>query len=271
MNTTTEHIDVPGARLYVTVSGSGPVLLIAQGGTHDADGAAALAAELTDLTVVSWDRRGLSRSTVEPGEGALTLSVHADDACRVLDRVAPGGPAFMFGSSIGALVGLDLLVRRPDRVRRLVAHEPPIPALLDATRRKELVGFQERLESTHRAEGPLAAMREFITAFGVNPDDREPQVRLPPRGPHELANVERFLAVDAPAVRRYRLDLEALRTHAGALVVAVGASSRATLHAASALALASALGTEAAELPGGHGGYSTHPRAFAAALRALLH
>jgi hypothetical protein len=53
-------------------------------------------------------------------------------------------------------------------------------------------------------------------------------------------------------------------------VVAVGASSRAKLHAASALALASTLGTVAVELPGGHGGYGTHPRAFAAALRALL-
>jgi pimeloyl-ACP methyl ester carboxylesterase len=265
-----ERLDVPGARLFITVSGVGPVLLVAQGGPHDADGAALLAAELPDFTVVSWDRRGLSRSTVASGEDPMTLSVHADDARRILDHVSPGGPAYVFGSSIGALIGLELLVRRPDRVRRLVAHEPPIPALLDEARMAELVGFQEKLESAYHADGALSAMRVFLAAFGVNAADHEPQVRPPPRGPYELANVERFLAVDAPAVRLYRFDLEAVRAHAGALVVAVGASSRGTLHAASALALASALGTEAVELPGGHGGYGTHPRAFATALRALL-
>ena len=83
-------------------------------------------------------------------------------------------------------------------------------------------------------------------------------------------NAERLFSIDAPAVRRYRLDLAAVRAHAARLVVAVGASSRATLHAAAALALASTLGMEVVELPGGHGGHGTHPRASAAALRALL-
>jgi pimeloyl-ACP methyl ester carboxylesterase len=267
---TTHHLGVPGARLFYTVSGSGPVLLIAQGGAQDADGARLLAEELPDFTVVSWDRRGLSRSTVEPGEPPLALSVHADDARQILDAVSPGTPAYVFGSSIGALVGLDLLTRSPEHVRRLVAHEPPVPALLDPTRTAELVGMQEKLEAAYRAGGALAGMREFIASFGVDPSDHEPHVSAPARSPSQLVNVERFLSVDAPAVRLYRLDLAAVRAHAATLVVAVGASSRATLHAASALALASTLGTEVVELPGGHGGYGMHPRAFAAALRALL-
>jgi pimeloyl-ACP methyl ester carboxylesterase len=267
---TTHHLGVPGARLFYTVSGSGPLLLIAQGGAQDADGARLLAEELPDFTVVSWDRRGLSRSTVEPSETPLTLSVHADDARRILDAVSPGTPAYVFGSSIGALVGLDLLTRSPEHVRRLVAHEPPIAALLDPARTAELVGMEDKLAAAYRAGGALAAMREFIASFGVDPSDHEPHVSAPARSPSQLVNFERFLSVDGPAVRRYRLDLAAIRAHAATLVVAVGASSRATLHAAPALALASMLGTEAVELPGGHGGYGTHPRAFAAALRAVL-
>jgi pimeloyl-ACP methyl ester carboxylesterase len=267
---TTHHLDVPGARCFYTISGSGPLLLIAQGGAQDADGAQLLAEQLPDFTVVSWDRRGLSRSTVEPGEPPLALSVHADDARRILDAVSPGTPAYVFGSSFGALVGLDLLTRSPDHVRRLVAHEPPIPALLDPARTAELVDMQDKLEAAYRAGGALASMRELIASFGVDPSDHEPHISAPARSPSQLVNFERFLSVDGPAVRRYRLDLAAVRAHAATLVVAVGASSRATLHAASALALASMLGTEAVELPGGHGGYGTHPRAFAAALRAVL-
>ena len=37
-----------------------------------------------------------------------------------------GGPAYVFGSSGGAMVGLALVTAHPGQVRTLVAHEPPV-------------------------------------------------------------------------------------------------------------------------------------------------
>jgi pimeloyl-ACP methyl ester carboxylesterase len=44
-------------------------------------------------------------------------------------------PAFVFGSSIGALIGLDLIARNPEQVRILIAHDPPAWELLPVAER----------------------------------------------------------------------------------------------------------------------------------------
>jgi pimeloyl-ACP methyl ester carboxylesterase len=259
-----------GARLFVRTRGSGPPLLVLQGGPHDADGANAVADRLAgDFTVIGMDRRGLSRSLIDDPGVPVTVALHADDALAVLDAVSPE-PAIVVGSSIGALIGLDAVARRPDRVRVLVAHEPPVPELLAGAERAQLVRLQEDVEETYRREGAAAAMRIFGVALGVDPQDGEDGLERPTPSPHVAANLEFFLTHDAPAVRTYRLDLAPLRAAAHRILPAVGERSRVTMHGAGGLALARALGVEAVELPGGHGGYATHPTAFAAKLCALL-
>jgi pimeloyl-ACP methyl ester carboxylesterase len=264
------RLTVPGAELYYTVQGTGPTLLVLQGGAADADGSNALAAQLAhEFRVVSLDRRGLSRSKVSSPVSEPLVERHAADALALLDALAPE-PAFVLGSSIGALIGLAMLFARPERVRRLIAHEPPLSQVLNDAQRTQLMAAQLELEAAYNTAGGLAALGKFMVALGVNPFDREPDAPLAAPGPRHAANVEWFLQHDAPAVRQYRLDLDALSELRERLCIAVGANSRATLHAAAALALAERLGVPAHELPGGHGAYATHPRAFASALRALL-
>ncbi|HEY8745795.1 MAG TPA: alpha/beta hydrolase, partial [Chloroflexota bacterium] len=84
------------------------------------------------------------------------------------------------------------------------------------------------------------------------------------------ANMEFFLAHDAPAVRRYRLDLAALRAASTRIVPAAGRSSRDRWLYRCTAALAERLGTSLEEFPGGHNGYMLHPRAFAARLREVF-
>ena len=68
-------LDVPGARLHYTVTGSGPLLLTIPGGAADGGMFAALATLLpTDRTVVTYDPRGLSASTVTDPTAATTPS-----------------------------------------------------------------------------------------------------------------------------------------------------------------------------------------------------
>src|SRR6266542_5673566 len=84
-DTTEGRLAVPGATLYYRLRGAGPLLLILQGGAGDAEGSNGMAAHLVDAyTVLSYDRRGLSRSTLDGSTdgpaGAVSIQTHADDA-----------------------------------------------------------------------------------------------------------------------------------------------------------------------------------------------
>ena len=129
----TNTLNVPAATLYYEVRGAGPVLLLICGGGYDAAGFADLARQLEDrYTVVTYDRRGNSRSHLDGPPESQRIEVHADDARRVLSAVGVTAdePAYVFGNSSGAIIGLELAARHPGQVRVLVAHEPPIFELL---------------------------------------------------------------------------------------------------------------------------------------------
>ncbi len=59
----------------------------------------------------------------------MTPEQQADDVHRLLSALG-AQPAYVFGSSGGAVVGLALVTAHPDQVRTLVAHEPPVVELL---------------------------------------------------------------------------------------------------------------------------------------------
>src|SRR5260221_8915988 len=124
-------LKVPRARLYYEVRGAGPLLLLIPGGPADADTLAGLAESLAgDYTAVAYDPRGNSRSVFDGAPEDQDMDVHADDAAGLIDALGGGQPAFVFGSSGGAQIGLSLAARHPAKVRALVAHEPPCGLLL---------------------------------------------------------------------------------------------------------------------------------------------
>lgn len=131
-----DFLRVPGATIYHEIRGAGPLLVLVPGGGGDAQAGAGAAEALADrFTVLTFDARGYSRSTLDSGHRADQLvEVQSDDVLRLLDRYA-AGPAVVFGGSHGAIVGLDLLARHPERVRTLIAHEPPCFAVLPTPRR----------------------------------------------------------------------------------------------------------------------------------------
>ncbi len=265
-----DQLRVPGARLYYKVQGTGPLLLMLQGGDGDADGMDALAKQLVEgYTVLSYDRRGLSRSRLDDPGAAVDLTTHSDDASRLLHEVT-SEPVLVFGASLGAMLGLDLVARHPEQVRLLVSHEPPATELLEEHDRELFVQGQEEVEELHRRGCIAAAMKRFIALTGVNYEDREPDLELARPKPERIANLEFFLTHDAPAVRCYRLDLPALHAAAGRVVLAAGSSPGDSFVHRCAQALAEELARPLEEFPGGHAGFVLHPRAFAARLRAVL-
>ncbi|MFC8047518.1 alpha/beta fold hydrolase [Nocardia sp. NPDC057353] len=249
--------------IHYRVRGSGPVLLLLPGGDGDADAYGALGAELAaDHTVVHYDRRGQARTALPP---AASLAEHADDAAALLSQVSDE-PAAVFGSSIGAAIGLELSVRHPGAVSRVVAHEPPISALLPDAEGMALFAAQKRLEDAYAAEGVAAAMVAFARLIAVNPADREPEVEVG-RPDFERPNLEVFLRYDAPTVRTYRPHTAALR--ADLVVPAVGRSTDGP-PAECAHALGALLGVPVAVFPGGHTAPTLRPRGVADAVRAAL-
>ncbi|GLV60801.1 alpha/beta hydrolase [Dictyobacter sp. S3.2.2.5] len=265
-STKSDTLRVPGAQLAYEVRGSGPVLLLIHGGGGDARAFNGIARYLeSGYTVVTYDRRGLSRSMLDNPEEEQQVEMHSDDAHYLLAAIT-SEPAYVFGSSGGAVVGLDLVARYPEQVRMLIAHEPPSHLLPGLKERHDTVR-----EIAHR-EGAAAAMQQFITQIGVTYDDREPDVDLPEPGERSLENTMFLLKREFAMYDRYRFDFTILRSVSTQtrIVIAAGSSGRAYVGYQNAVAVADKLGTTAVEFPGHHVGYVSHPKAFAARLQEVL-
>ena len=158
--TTSSTLKVPGAEIYYEKLGSGPLLLVIPGGAQDAGVFAEVSRHLADrYTVVAYDPRGNSRSPFDGEPEALSLDVQADDAAALINSLG-GGPAYVFGTSGGAQIGLNLAARYPDRVRALVAHEPPTIMLLDDP--SDALAADKAIHDTYRREGVDAAMAKIL-------------------------------------------------------------------------------------------------------------
>jgi pimeloyl-ACP methyl ester carboxylesterase len=272
MNTARDDtLRVPGANLYYRVRGRGPLLLFLAGGDGDADTADALCDQLHDrYTVVTYDRRGLSRSSIDACVAAPTLTTHSDDVHHLLAALT-SEPASALGSSIGAVIGLNLVARHPEQVHTLVAHEPPVWQLLPDRDREAAVRDQEDVEHTFERDGAAAAMVQFARFAGVDLQDREPGVTVaPPATPRRVANLTFLFNYDLPAVRLHQLDLAALRGTPARVVPAAGRSFPDSPPHKCAEALAARLDTALEEFPGGHTGWLLRPKAFAAKLREII-
>src|SRR5689334_11919008 len=112
-----DTLQVPGAKVYYEVRGRGPVLLMMPGGPADAGAFHNVGQELaSDYTVVTYDPRGLSHSTLEgPFDDTRMVQIFADDAYRLLQATTEE-PAFVFASSGGAVIALELVARHPKMV-----------------------------------------------------------------------------------------------------------------------------------------------------------
>src|SRR6476619_2065630 len=129
---TTATLREPGAVLTYDIrpnAASTELPLVAIGSPMGAGGFATLASHFPDRTVVTYDPRGVERSTKDDPTTQSTPEQHADDISRVIAAVG-AGPVDLFASSGGAVNALALVARHPEQVRTLVAHEPPLASLV---------------------------------------------------------------------------------------------------------------------------------------------
>jgi pimeloyl-ACP methyl ester carboxylesterase len=271
----TRTVKVPGAALYLEVRGSGPVLLCISGGPTDAGVFADLAERLEDrYTVVSYDQRGHSRSALDADPEDIPVALHADDAAAIL-RAVGTEPAYVYGNSGGATIGLELVARHADLVGTLVAHEPPLMELLpDAERWRSVF---DDISQTYRTDGVFPAMGRFGAAVEEGgPKYSEEMQRTPPTPESEemmgrmAGNFELFVAHEIRPIIGYAPDIDALLKASTRIVSAAGETSGEQSARRAAIALAERLGIAVTYLPGAHGGWGSDPQEFAERLHEAL-
>ena len=261
-------LTVPGARLHYEVRGSGPLLLIVGAPMAAAYFAPLADAMAADFTVVTTDPRGISRSVLDDPQQDSTPQLRAGDLVAILDELG-ADTADVFGSSGGAVTGLALVEARPERVRTLVAHEPPVLELLpDAAEQR--AGVDDMIETFHR-DGLGAAWAKFMASAGFDTGD-EGAPTEPPGEPSEqdIADSARFFAHELRGTTRFRPDIAALTAAPTQIVIGIGADSGHLSTYRTSTALAELLGVTPVEFPGDHGGFMGQPTEFAEVLRKVL-
>src|SRR4051794_6637429 len=175
MPTRTPHtIRIGGVELYVEPPlGAGDPLVIVHGAWTDHTAFDAVVGPLArSFRVIRYDRRGHSRS--EYGPGPAPRRRDEDDLAELIEAIG-SGPAHLVGTSYGATISLALAIRRPELVRSVLAHEPPLLGLVrDPAVEALMASIQDQL-----ADGDIAGgTRRFFEEAVLGPGAWE---RLPER------------------------------------------------------------------------------------------
>lgn len=284
---TTHTLTLPGADLAYDVHGPLPAAggrppLVMIGQPMDASGFTTLASYFPDRTVITYDPRGLGRSTRKDGRTDHDATTQAADV-HALIEVLRAGPVEMFASSGGAVTALALAAGYPGDVTILVAHEPPlIPVLPDAQAAERA---RSGVRDAYEAGGPGAGMAAFIVMTSWEGEFTEDYFAQPAPDPaayglpggDDGARDDPLLSDRSWAVSGYRPDIDALAAAPTRVVIAVGEESGDVFCGRTAVATAGLLGQRVTVFPSHHGGflggefgYPGQPEAFARRLREVL-
>ncbi|WP_328440016.1 alpha/beta hydrolase [Streptomyces sp. NBC_00444] len=262
------------------VGGRPPLFMIGQ--PMDASGFGVLASHFPDRTVITYDPRGLGRSTRRDGRVDHVPQIQAADVHAVIEALG-AGPVEMFASSGGAVTALALVAAYPEDVTTLVAHEPPLVEVLPDAKAAERAraGFRD----VYQEKGWGAGMAAFIVMTSWQGEFTDDYFAQPAPDPAAFGmpaeddgtRDDPLLSDRSWAVSSYRPDVDALTAAPTRIVIAVGEESEDTFTGRTSVATAELLGQQATVFPSHHGGflggefgYAGQPEAFARKLREIL-
>src|ERR687898_949012 len=263
--TTGNLLEANGAKIHHEVRGSGPSVLFIAGATGDSGHFERVAEILSDeFTVVTYDRRANSRSPRPDGWEETSTEEQSEDAAKLIEDIDLA-PIAIVGSSVGAIIGLDLVIRHPDLLRGAILHEPPMTAGMSNP--EEVMGaIQQVVEGGMQGGGPRGGCETFFRFVAGDEafENLDPHLRE-----RMLVNGETFLGTEMGAFEPYRPDEAVLAAVEVPVRVMIGTES-APFFAESARWLADRTNVELENLPGGHTPYFDRPDEMANTLRPLL-
>jgi len=285
---TTDTLQTPEADIVYDVRGPLPTadgrpLLFMIGQPMDAGGFQTLASHFPDRTVVTYDPRGLGRSKRKDGRVENVPNLQARDLHALIEALG-AGPVEMFASSGGAVTALALVAAYPRDLTTLVAHEPPLLALLPDA--KEADRAEDGVRNAYEGNGRWAGMATFIRMTSWQGEFNDKYFAQPAADPTQFGmpadddgtRDDPLLSGGSRPITAYRPDFKALAEAPTRIVIAVGEESQGTVTWRTSLAAAELLGQRATVFPSHHGGfvgpemggYAGKPEEFARKLREVL-
>lgn len=262
-------VSANGTRLYYETRGAGPTVLLIPGAFGDAGVFAGAADRLADeFTVVTYDRRGNSRSPTPEAWTQTTLAEQAFDAAALI-RSLGADPVAAFGTSGGAEILLELVLRDSSVLRGAVVHEPPIASVLPNA--SQLGAMLQQILGDAIARGGVRGAAELFMRINMGDDVYEgldPALRT-----RLLSNDEVFFGSELQPMATYAPEAGDLEGVTLPVFAAAGSSERPEelrYQVDAAAWVANVLGTDLVEFPGWHVPYLSGVDGFVDALRPLF-
>lgn len=156
----------------ITGDGEDTVVLVHGGWTDHRNWALVVPRLAERHRVVTYDRRGHSRSLAPTGQGSRRQ--HEADLAALIETLELG-IVNLVGNSYGGSISLGLAARRPDLVRCVIAHEPPLlgvnqlhpPVPVELANVHAIVADVVALLHTGDLEG---GARLFVERIALGPD-----------------------------------------------------------------------------------------------------
>lgn len=138
-------LEARGVEIAWSERGEGqPVLLVHETAANRSVWDAVAGALADRARAISYDRRGWGDSSAPEGYRRTTVEEQSEDAAALIESL-DAAPAVVVGAGIGAMVALDLLLRRPELIAATSLVEPPVLQLVP-TATEALSDDQRRLE-----------------------------------------------------------------------------------------------------------------------------
>ncbi len=261
-------VSTEGDDLYYEVRGEGEPLLMISGGGGDAGFFSFVAAILSDeYKVITYDRRGNSRSTRNDPQN-FEISQQSRDAVAVI-KAAGEESAFVFGNSGGAVIALDMAKTQPQAVRAAIVHEPPVNRIHPDS--KTWQRFFAGIYWIGQTFGTNLAMLGFALPTGI---PRSAYTSVPQDTAKRMGkNHDFFVKQEMVPFSSYKPDLSAIKRNGVRLFMAAGKMTldKRKFYGETAPILAKLLGCEMVVFPGNHLSYMDRPQEWAEVLRGILH
>ncbi len=274
--------------LFCRREGSGPTLLLIHGVACDSEFFRQASAILVEhFTVISYDRRGYSRSIPAEGEADFSVWAHAEDAAEIIraelkrksvenqqsklseeieaaecsnEDTGNEDGVFVAGCSAGGAVAAALATKYPELVRQVFLHEPLMRGSGELAAEQD--AFWEKLRKGAEKHRIITCMMHFVNAMGgMNRDKAGQSMEQQSRN---LKNLELFLEKEMDSFSNLKLEDFNISVP---VTVACGSDDKTGMFHRSAYQAAEAKGWKHRIVPGYHNFASDEPEAFAKCIK----
>jgi len=268
------YLNLSEVNLYYEITGSGPFLFIIQSGEGDARRTSQLVSYLREqFTVVTYDRRGLSRSKLK-NDSTVSIDHHSNDLYQLISSLA-NTSVDILGCSIGATIALNTSYKYENVIKKIVAHEPILPSILSEKDRKLHIAELEEIREIYLHGEWMGGIKKMAGVLGINPHSqaKEADALIEPMTIERKPNFDFFIKYDFQRIIDFDFSLskiKAVEEHT-CIIPAVGKeTNQSVFDYKCSQIIANTLDKDLMYFPGGHNGNTTHPNGYAEMIQKLL-